>query len=500
MPDAGIGEIFAAAVEALGTTAAADTAGAAAVDAGIAGAADAGLGAAAAEGAGAGLAAGGAAALPTTLEGLTAADLAAGAIPASEGALTAGGAATLPTTAAGLSAADAAAGAIPATAGGLSAGGGAVLPASTSAFGGGAGEIASSLPTAGSIGQGAAQGAGLNTLSSLAQGQKPTLEGAGLGALTGAAGGALGGATSSVGTEGGGPVGIGAAAPGSDTLGFGTGNLGTSLPTSDTGIPTSNLFDTSKGVSGSLGPYQETSGALSFGSSPGEGATPISAPSTSTASGGVMDNLFGGGARPDIGSAIAPTATAGGASGPSLGSQIASSVFGGSPTDMSNQIGGKVLGAVPSIAPLAYEAIAGTQAPKGTNALSSEAQALQAQGAEMGNYLATGTLPPGLSNALQSAAESAKATIRSQYAARGESGSSAEAQDLSAVDSRMVGQGASMALQLYQAGVSEQSTAAQLQESLLNNAIQQDAGFGSAIASFASALAGGGPSLQLKVG
>ena len=424
--------------------------------------------------------------------------MAASAIPATAGGLTAGGGAALPTTLGGLTAADAAAGAIPVTAGGLSAGGGAVLPSSASAFGGGAGEIASSLPTAGSIGQGAAQGAGLNTLSSLAQGQKPTLEGAGIGALTGAAGGALGGATSS--PVGGGPVGIGAAAPGSDTLGFGSASAGTSLPTSDVGIPASSIFDTSKGVGGANGPFQETSGALSFGSNPGEGATPITAPSTSTAGGGVMDNLFGTGPRPEIGTALPTTPAASGASGPSLGSQIASSVFGGAPTDMSNQIGGKVLGAVPSIAPLAYEAIAGTQAPKGSNALLSQSQALQAQGAQMGEYLSSGTLPPGLSTALQSAAESAKATIRSQYAARGESGSSAESQDLSAVDSRMVGQGASMALQLFQQGISEQGMAAQLQEALLNNTIQQDAGFGSAIASFASALAGGGPSLQLKVG
>lgn len=206
---------------------------------------------------------------------------------------------------------------------------------------------------------------------------------------------------------------------------------------------------------------------------------------------------FSGGS--DIASSFgtgAAGATGGSSAGGSIGSKIASSIFGGAPTDTVNQIAG----IVPSVAPLAYEAIAGQQPPKGTNALNSEATQLQAQGQQTANYLSTGTLPPGVQSALTSASDSAKAAIRSKYASLGDSGGSAEVQDLANVDALMAGQGANIAMQLYQQGVSEEQTAAQLQEGLLNNTIQQDAQFTQALGTFAAALAGGGQTLQIKTG
>ena len=72
------------------------------------------------------------------------------------------------------------------------------------------------------------------------------------------------------------------------------------------------------------------------------------------------------------------------------------------------------------------------------------------------------------------------------------SGSSAEQQDIAAVQSRAEAQGAQMAMQLLQTGISETGMASGLYEQLLNQATQSDAQLGSAISNFASAAAGGG--------
>jgi hypothetical protein len=115
------------------------------------------------------------------------------------------------------------------------------------------------------------------------------------------------------------------------------------------------------------------------------------------------------------------------------------------------------------------------------------------------------------------------ATIRAQHANRGESGSSAEAEDLANVDSQAVSAGTTIATQLLQqgatmvgTGVSEEATGGELQTStdlatgtmdlnaeslaqqiytqIMNTSLQQDAQLGSAIGNFASALAGSNPS------
>lgn len=160
------------------------------------------------------------------------------------------------------------------------------------------------------------------------------------------------------------------------------------------------------------------------------------------------------------------------------------------------------LKALPGALPLAYTAIKGDQAPKGTNALTSEAEQLQAQGKGMSSYLTNGTLPPGIQSALTSAQNSAIASIKSNYASRGQTGSSAEAQDIANTQAQMAGQGANVAMQLYSQGVSEEQVAAQIQEGLLSNTIQSDASFTSALGTFASALAGsaGGSNIKVSVG
>ena len=127
--------------------------------------------------------------------------------------------------------------------------------------------------------------------------------------------------------------------------------------------------------------------------------------------------------------------------------------------------------------------------------INSTARGLVTQGQGLENYLASGTLPPGVQQGLDTATRQAKAAIQSKYAASGESGSSAEAEDLANVDSVAAGQGAQLALNLYNSGVSEvtsgvsaEGASAQLYQYLLQQALTKDQQLGSAIGSFASSL------------
>ena len=84
---------------------------------------------------------------------------------------------------------------------------------------------------------------------------------------------------------------------------------------------------------------------------------------------------------------------------------------------------------------------------------------------------------------------SAEAAIRSQYAARGESGSSAEAADLANVQNTIVSQGASIATNLLQQGVNEAGLASQLYGQIMNYSLQSDAQLSGALATLAAASA-----------
>ncbi len=177
----------------------------------------------------------------------------------------------------------------------------------------------------------------------------------------------------------------------------------------------------------------------------------------------------------------------------------------------------------------------------------SNANYLTAQARNLMSYLTTGTLPPGVQASVDQAAAAAKASIRSAYAQRGMSGSSAEAQDLSNVDTNKASQGAQIAMSLYSQGqndvqladnlygvlvnastslmqvstseanlglqgqeaatqtstnllnlaLNETSLGANINQSLLATTLQEDQQLGSALASFSAALAGGGSRLAL---
>ena len=156
-------------------------------------------------------------------------------------------------------------------------------------------------------------------------------------------------------------------------------------------------------------------------------------------------------------------------------------------------VGGFLKEAAPFL-PLAGLALDALNKPKTpySGILGSEAGALSQQGAQLRGYLENGTLPPGQSEALTSAADAANATIASEYASRGMTASSAEAQDQQAVQDRKVAAAAQIATQLFSQGVQETNMADSLYIQLMNVQLNQDAQLNQAFGNFATALAGMG--------
>lgn len=155
-------------------------------------------------------------------------------------------------------------------------------------------------------------------------------------------------------------------------------------------------------------------------------------------------------------------------------------------------------GAALSAAALGGTALMGNKPLPGEGALKSEAAQLSSQGTQLQGYLNSGTLPPGMQQGINQASEAAKATIRSKYASMGMSGSSAEQQELSQVDSRAQAQASEMAQQLLTTGINESGMASELYSNLMGHALQQDQQLSSALASFAGSMAGGTPTAATR--
>ena len=86
---------------------------------------------------------------------------------------------------------------------------------------------------------------------------------------------------------------------------------------------------------------------------------------------------------------------------------------------------------------IGYEGLKSSEGLKnvpGYSGLTGTANQLSSQSTQLQSYLTNGTLPPGVAQSLTQAGNAAKAAIRGQYASRGMSGSSAEAQDLANVE------------------------------------------------------------------
>jgi hypothetical protein len=282
----------------------------------------------------------------------------------------------------------------------------------------------------------------------------------------------------------------------SGTNGAGSG-IGSALPTS---LPGGNVVGSYPTVPNVPGVTQ---------SSPGVTQSSVQLPSgVGNISGGSNFNPVSGGGTPPTAATAGGTGgfnpesgqAGGAATAPNSISQLFSSGSGGGFT--LGNIGtalSKNSNVLFPAAGLGYQAIIGNQEPKGYNELENTASTLANQGGQLQQYLQSGTLPPGLQASLDQAQQSAAASIRSQYAARGMSGSSAEAQDLANLQQTIASQGASMALNLLNTGVSETQLSSQLYSAIMQQNMTQNQELSGAIANFATAAAGGTPGGTFKI-
>jgi hypothetical protein len=383
-------------------------------------------------------------------------------------------------------------------------------------------------------------GAGLGALigggEALVTGGKPlasALKGAEFGGLGGAALGGIGGGLGLVNVAGAGAAGAGAGSPAAPIASATPAGVPLGLPGGDI-----TAYNSLSGGADLSGPAQTAmNNQFSLDTSASGFTAPAAGTQQATFNVGAdsLDSSLGGQPLGYANSAFGGTAasgtptsvgTSGGASNVGAsslsGSQFASGYGAGDPlsspggaiSQLTNNVGGAAnkeggsflsslgttaKGGLTSLASnpgvllagglVGLDALRANKKPPGETALLGEAATAQAQAAQLQSYQSTGTLPPGIQTQLQSANDAAAATIRSQYAARGMSGSSAEQQDLQALSERTVGQGAQIASQLFSEGLNEAQFSARLYEIIMNQATQQDSGLSSAIANLSGSLA-----------
>jgi len=306
-------------------------------------------------------------------------------------------------------------------------------------------------------------------------------------------------------TSGGGPsadVGGAAAAP-ADTGGGITADVLSNTPAAPTATSAASLGGAGGAIpfdSTQLDPIPSGTPGLGTGDAPG-GAT-----------GGVIGGSApGGGITADqfVNAASPPSNSGGGgidigrvSSGPttpgsSLWNDITSGNVGAAAGDIGSVIA-KNPGALLAGGGLLYNLLRNNNIP-GQGELNAQAGQLSAQGAQLSSYLQKGTLPPGVQTSIQTATKAAQAAVRSKYASMGMSGSTAELQEINAVNEAAVSQGVQIAENLLNTGIQESGLAAGIYENLIKINQAQSQATGSAIANFASALNGTTPGITLKV-
>lgn len=213
------------------------------------------------------------------------------------------------------------------------------------------------------------------------------------------------------------------------------------------------------------------------------------------------------------GTSMSPSSLPIGANSPTGGAQSTGGVGGailrGLGMDTTTGIG-KILAEnaayAPTVGAIGYQALSGMdelpyseEMLQQASSLNATALELQRRGLSLTDAMTGGALPAGAQLAIDEAAAGAKASIKSQYARMGMSGSTAERQALEGVDRNALSQRFSLAQQMAQTGIqalgvggNQGGLASQIYGNLLNAQLREDEGLSSAIADFAMAAAGGG--------
>jgi hypothetical protein len=126
----------------------------------------------------------------------------------------------------------------------------------------------------------------------------------------------------------------------------------------------------------------------------------------------------------------------------------------------------------------------------GSQPVTSQANLLAQQGNQNISALQTGQLPAGAQSQIDNAANAAKASIRSQFARMGATGSTSEAQALAGVDQAAAATQFQDLKQVSDLGLSEINAATPLYQDLMRAQIGQDQATQDAIMRLAAALAG----------
>jgi hypothetical protein len=194
------------------------------------------------------------------------------------------------------------------------------------------------------------------------------------------------------------------------------------------------------------------------------------------------------------------------ASSPSFLSQLT--------TGAVNSVTKNPLGILAAGTGLGLSILRGNQTDPNQAQLQAEAPGLQAQGAaltasgqNLQTYLTNGTLPPGLQQQVNNAAQAAKARIIQNHASNGENTNPAQnsalAQELNQVDLDAIAQAGTLEQQLFssgtqllQTGLSETGLSEQIYESLVKMDQTNNNALMASIASMAAAL-GGGTKIQI---
>lgn len=379
------------------------------------------------------------------------------------------------------------------------------------AFGSATDYVGNAFSDAGSIGAAAGEGLGASTaaldLTGMGTGAATDLIGTGAG-VTGIGASGLSDALAGAGSMSGIPdfggvpdyagvgsmVGIGGS-PGGSAGGVGgltqqvatqaSPSLGGASLTAPTPGPLGSAASTAapSGVSSFLG-FGESDAGNSLVGANGQYTTPPIPPSSVDAAG---NPVYGDQATFDAAQAQQSGASpsAGGSGG---GNSISAAFKDPSLSTIGTALGNNANWLVPGAA-LGASALLGNAQPKGSAQVSQQAAQLSAAGQQLQSYITNGTLPPGVQSSINSASETAKAAVRSQYAKSGMSGSSAEAADLAYVETQAISQGTQIALQLLQQGVTDTQLSAQLYSSLMQSAISSDKNLVTALGSMAGSAA-----------
>jgi hypothetical protein len=265
-------------------------------------------------------------------------------------------------------------------------------------------------------------------------------------------------------------------------------------PTSGAGLST----PAGTAPAGDVGVIDPAFATGSFPAAP-SGFAPGVDPSATFTPGGTTQGAFGGlfGSTPDPTggtlntSALGPTSSASGltintaapaapaASGGVLGS--GSGFLGLTP---GQELSGGLAGAG-----LLYNLTRQNSIP-GESALTGEAATLGNESTQLQNYVATGTLPPGVNTVLKGVQQGLIDQIKAKYAQLGMSGSTGEQQDINNAVLQVQSQGATEALNLMNQGVSLANLSGQLLTTLLNTNVQQNNQTVQSVGQLAAALAG----------